>query len=66
MEKIMKGYVFRLYPNNSQKELIEKSFGCYRYMYNYFLERNKTYINAYESIKEILSLKDKIQEKIFM
>lgn len=58
MEKIMKGYVFRLYPNNSQKELIEKSFGCYRYMYNYFLERNKTYINAYESIKEILSLKE--------
>ena len=58
MKKIMKGYVFRLYPNNSQKELIEKSFGCYRYMYNYFLERNKTYINAYESIKEILSLKE--------
>ena len=57
MNKIMKGYVFRLYPNNNQKELIEKSFGCYRYMYNYFLERNKTYINAYESIKEIPSLK---------
>ena len=58
MKKIMKGYVFRLYPNNNQKELIEKSFGCYRYMYNYFLERNKTYINAYESIKEIPILKE--------
>ena len=58
MKKIMKGYVFRLYPNINQKELIEKSFGCYRYMYNYFLERNKAYINAYESIKEIPSLKE--------
>ena len=58
MKKIMKGYVFRLYPNINQKELIEKSFGCYRYMYNYFLERNKTYINAYESIKEIPILKE--------
>ena len=58
MEKVMKGYVFRIYPNNKQKDLIEKSFGCYRYMYNHFLEKNKTYINAYESIKEIPSLKE--------
>ena len=27
MEKIMKGYVFRLYPNEEKQELIEKSFG---------------------------------------
>lgn len=40
MENIIKGYVFRLYPNIEQKALIEKSFGCYRYIYNYFL--NKT------------------------
>ena len=26
MEKIMKGYVFRLYPNEKQIELIEKKF----------------------------------------
>ena len=40
MEKINKGYIFRLYPNDLQKELIEKSFGCSRYIYNYFLGKN--------------------------
>lgn len=56
MEKIMRGYIFRLYPTNKQIELIEKSFGCSRYIYNYFLSKNKNYINAYESIKEIPNL----------
>ena len=56
MEKINKGYIFRLYPNELQKELIEKSFGCSRYIYNYFLCKNNEYINSYESIKEIPSL----------
>ena len=59
-KKIMKGYIFRLYPNDKQIELIEKSFGCSRYVYNYFLEKNKNYINAFESIKEIPNL---IKEK---
>ena len=44
MEKIMKGYIFRLYPTEKQIELIEKSFGCSRYIYNYFLGKNKKYI----------------------
>ena len=35
--KILKGYVFRMYPNIFQKELIEKSFGCSRFIYNYYL-----------------------------
>ena len=56
MEKIMKGYVFRLYPNDKQIELIEKSFGCSRYIYNYFLSKNKNYINSYNAIKEIPNL----------
>ena len=56
MEKINKGYIFRLYPNEFQKELIEKSLGCSRYIYNYFLGKNNEYINSYESIKEIPNL----------
>lgn len=56
MKKIMRGYIFRLYPTNKQIELIEKSFGCSRYIYNYFLSKNKNYINAYENIKEIPNL----------
>ena len=50
MENIMKGYVFRLYPNDKQIELIEKSFWCSRYIYNYFLSKNKNYINSYNII----------------
>ena len=56
MEKINKGYIFRLYPNEFQKELIGKSLGCSRYIYNYFLGKNNEYINSYESIKEIPNL----------
>ena len=35
------GYKTRVYPNKSQIEQIEKSFGCTRFVYNYFLEVNK-------------------------
>lgn len=32
-----RAYKFRLYPNNKQKELINKTFGCSRFVYNYYL-----------------------------
>ena len=35
----MKAYKFRIYPNEAQKELIEKTFGCTRFVYNYYLEK---------------------------
>ena len=56
MDKLMKGYVFRLYPTKEQQIQIEKSFGCSRYIYNYFLDKSNGYINAYESIKELPNL----------
>ncbi len=57
MEKILRGYIFRMYPNKNQQILIEKSFGTSRYIYNYFLEKSKEYyMNAYEYIKELPSL----------
>ncbi len=34
------GYKTRIYPNRRQAGLIEKSFGCARFVYNYFLEIN--------------------------
>lgn len=34
-------YKLRLYPTKSQKELLEKHFGCSRFVYNYFLNRRK-------------------------
>lgn len=33
-----KAYKYRLYPNRAQEELIQKTFGCVRYVYNHFLE----------------------------
>ena len=56
MNKIMRGYIFRLYPDDNQVKLIEKNFGCSRYIYNYFLSKNKNYINAFDSAKELPNL----------
>ena len=36
--QILKGYVFRMYPNEKQEELINKTIGCSRFIYNYFLD----------------------------
>lgn len=61
---MLKAYKYRLYPNKSQKELIQKTFGCTRYVYNYFLnlrkseyENNKKSLNYYETIKLLTQLK---------
>ena len=55
VEKVLKGYIFRLYPTEEQKVLIEKSFGCSRYIYNYFLDKTKgkKYIKTFDYIKDL-------------
>ena len=58
MEKIIRGYIFRLYPNLEQQQLIEKSFGCSGFIYNYFLNKYPNYINAYNCCKEYEWLKE--------
>ena len=45
-------YKFRIYPTEQQKELIEKTFGCCRFVYNYFLSKR---IKTYEESKETLN-----------
>ncbi len=32
---MLKAYKYRLYPNKAQKELIDKTFGCCRFVYNF-------------------------------
>ena len=50
MNNIMiKAYKIRLYPNNNQKVLIEKTFGCCRKMYNEMLAERK---QVYEQLKD--------------
>ena len=53
-----KAYKFRLYPNDNQKILINKTFGCTRFIYNHFLNKCKEekFIKAYEMCKELLYL----------
>ena len=59
-----KAYKLRIYPTDSQRELIEKTFGCTRYIYNNFLverknkyEESKTKVHVYEQLHELTDLK---------
>ena len=36
-----KSYKYRIYPNKKQQELIHKTFGCTRFVYNYYLNKRK-------------------------
>lgn len=36
-----KAFKFRIYPNKNQQELINKTIGCCRFVYNYFLSKRK-------------------------
>lgn len=57
-------YRFRLYPNSAQKNLIEKTFGCCRFVYNHFLNERQTVcaatgkgISRFEQSNELPALK---------
>ena len=49
MKKTEKAYKYRIYPNKRQKEIIAKTFGCCRFVYNTYLAKK---INMYEENKE--------------
>lgn len=61
MKKVFK---YRIYPNKKQKELIQKTFGCARFVYNYFLDlrineykNNGKSLNYYDTSKLLTQLK---------
>lgn len=39
MKTILRAYKYRLYPNKKQQELIDKTIGCCRFVYNYYLNK---------------------------
>ena len=43
-----RAYKIRIYPNQKQRELLDKTFGCCRFIYNKMLEERKT---VYEHLK---------------
>lgn len=52
-----KSYRFRMYPTTSQIELIHKTFGCTRLVYNYYLEKKKeANLACFDVIKDLKNL----------
>lgn len=47
-----KAFKYRIYPNKKQQELIQKTFGCTRFVYNYYLNKRK---ELYENDKTIFT-----------
>lgn len=59
-----KAYKYRIYPNKKQQELIQKTFGCCRFVYNYFLDlriseykNNGKSLGYYDTSKLLTQLK---------
>ena len=62
-----KSYKYRIYPNKKQKEQIHKTFGCTRFVYNYYLnKRIETYkntgksMNFYDCSRDLTQLKNEL------
>ena len=63
-----KAYKYRIYPNEKQKEIITKTFGCCRFVYNKYLaqrielyQTNKESLSYVKCAKEISKLKDELE-----
>lgn len=51
---MLKGYKYRIYPNEKQKEQIQKTFGCCRFIYNQCLNyKIEKYKNEHISMSKI-------------
>jgi putative transposase len=77
--QVNSAYKFRIYPNEEQKVLLSKHFGCVRFTWNYFLNQRKEYylknkeeieakrikgnLNYYDNAKELTLLKKKEEYK---
>ena len=50
MKNVLRAYKFRLYPSEAQKAALAQTFGCARFVYNYFLnERSQAWKERQES-----------------
>lgn len=56
-----KAFKFRIYPNKAQSEILSKTFGCSRLVFNYYLDK-KT--KLYEESKKTMSLTECIKDLV--
>ena len=52
---MLKAYKYRLYPTEEQKIQLSKTFGCVRFVYNYYLEKK---MELYKTEKRSMSKSD--------
>lgn len=52
---MLKAFKYRLYPKDHQKKILSKTFGCCRFVYNYYLDKK---IKAYKEENKSLSYND--------
>lgn len=65
---MIKGYRIKFFPNEEQKKMIHKSFGCTRFIYNWCIDRisnhyneTKKTLSSIDLQKEIVILKKQIE-----
>ena len=58
--EIYRAYKFRLYPTNEKKVFINKTLGCKRFVYNYYLNylKDNNSINRFDLHKDLPKLKE--------
>lgn len=63
-----KAYKYRIYPNKKQREIIAKTFGCCRFVYNKYLakrieiyEKNKETFSYVQCAKDMTQLKSELE-----
>lgn len=65
---MIRGYRIKIFPNEEQRKMIHKSFGCTRFIYNWCIDRISNHYNETKKIlssielqKEIVILKKQIE-----
>ena len=60
---MFKAYKYRIYPNNEQALLIEKHFGCVRFVYNWALALQKRYYAMFGKSLSRTQIQNKLVKK---
>lgn len=68
VSRMERAYKYRIYPNKKQQEIIAKTFGCCRFVYNKYLgkriemhEKNKETFSYVQCAKDMTQLKSELE-----